>query len=90
VEGKVKFFHSKDGTGFIVASDGRDYFFNRASIKTVDGYKSEPYSGDSVEFTLMEGGLVGTWVVKPGTLIIIQKSSLNLTVLQNREEIRNA
>lgn len=90
MKGKVKFFHSKDGTGFVTASDGKDYFFNRSALKKVDGPKTEPYSGDSVEFSLIEGGLVGTWVIKPGTLKITERNPLRLTVLKNREGLRNA
>jgi len=51
-QGKVKWFNSKKGYGFIAAEDGRDVFVHYASI-TSEGYKSlvpdQPVSFDVVE-----------------------------------------
>ena len=47
LRGKVKFFNSKKGFGFI-ADDGRDYFLH---VTSIDG-DYEPLEGDLVEFSI--------------------------------------
>ncbi len=48
--GKVKFFNSTKGFGFITQDNGNDIFFH---ISEVQGM--EPKDGDSVEFEVGEG-----------------------------------
>ena len=48
--GKVKFYNSAKGFGFITQEDGNDIFFH---ISEVQG--NEPKDGDSVEFEVGEG-----------------------------------
>lgn len=38
--GKVKWFDSKKGYGFITSEDGQDYFFHFTAIISEDGYKT--------------------------------------------------
>ena len=52
--GKVKWFNSKKGYGFITLNEnGSDVFVHYTSIKG-DGFKSL-LEGDNVQFELMEG-----------------------------------
>ena len=52
--GKVKWFNSKKGYGFIKADDGeKDIFVHYTSIKG-DGFKALT-EGEEVQFELMEG-----------------------------------
>jgi CspA family cold shock protein len=52
--GKVKWFNSKKGYGFIKANDGdKDIFVHYTSIKG-DGFKALA-EGEEVQFELMEG-----------------------------------
>lgn len=54
VQGKVKWFNSAKGFGFINESeDDRDIFVHYSSID-MDGYKALK-EGDEVEFELVEG-----------------------------------
>ena len=48
--GKVKFFNTSKGFGFITKDDGKDIFFH---ISEVQGL--EPKDGDNVEFEVGEG-----------------------------------
>ena len=48
--GKIKFFNSSKGYGFITKSDGKDIFFH---VSEVQG--QEPQEGDNVEFEVGEG-----------------------------------
>jgi cold shock protein len=52
-DGKVKWFNSKKGYGFIATSDGRDIFVHYSSISS-NGYKTLA-EGDSVTFDVVEG-----------------------------------
>ncbi len=52
-DGKVKWFNSRKGYGFILTEDGRDVFVHYASIST-EGYKTL-VEGDSVSFDVVEG-----------------------------------
>jgi CspA family cold shock protein len=52
-EGKVKWFNSRKGYGFIAGEDGRDIFVHYASIAG-EGYKTL-VEGDSVSFDVVEG-----------------------------------
>ena len=52
-DGKVKWFNSRKGYGFIATDDGRDIFVHYASIAG-DGYKTL-VEGDPVSFDVVEG-----------------------------------
>ena len=52
-EGKVKWFNSKKGYGFIATSDGRDIFVHFSNISS-DGFKILK-EGDLVSFDIAEG-----------------------------------
>ena len=52
--GKVKWFNSTKGWGFITASDGTDVFVHYSDIEG-GGFKSLE-EGDPVEFEIIEGG----------------------------------
>ena len=47
MRGKVKWFSTEKGYGFIVGADGGEYFFSVSDIKGAD----LPNNGDNVEFT---------------------------------------
>lgn len=49
--GKVKFFNSEKGFGFITCDDGKDLFFHFSEIQG----GGEPKDGDAVEFEVGEG-----------------------------------
>lgn len=51
--GKVKWFNSSKGFGFIEQTEGKDVFVHYSSIDG-EGFKNLE-EGDSVEFTLTEG-----------------------------------
>jgi cold shock protein len=53
MEGKVKWFNSEKGFGFIEREDGDDVFVHFSAIQG-DGYKSLD-EGQSVEFEIVEG-----------------------------------
>ena len=55
-EGKVKWFNSKKGYGFIATSDGRDIFVHFSNISS-DGFKILK-EGDLVSFDIVEGDKV--------------------------------
>lgn len=52
-EGKVKWFNTRKGYGFIATDDGRDIFVHYASIAG-NGYKNLA-EGDTVTFDVVEG-----------------------------------
>lgn len=52
-DGKVKWFNSRKGYGFIATEDGRDIFVHYSSVAG-DGYKTLA-EGDSVTFDIVEG-----------------------------------
>lgn len=51
MEGKVKFFNTMKGFGFIIADDGKEYFVHYSSL--VDGVNIK--ENDSVVFDIEEG-----------------------------------
>ena len=51
--GKVKWFNSTKGYGFIEGSDGSDVFVHHTDIQT-DGFRTLD-EGDAVEFEITEG-----------------------------------
>ncbi|MGH9403137.1 MAG: cold-shock protein [Terriglobia bacterium] len=53
VQGKVKWFNSTKGYGFIGQDSGPDVFVHYSAIQ-MDGYKSLQ-EGDSVEFEVVQG-----------------------------------
>ena len=53
LEGKVKWFNSRKGYGFIATPDGRDVFVHYSSI-TAEGFKTLG-EGDVVAFDVVEG-----------------------------------
>lgn len=52
-EGKVKWFNTRKGYGFISADDGTDIFVHYSNI-AADGYKTLA-EGDAVTFDIVEG-----------------------------------
>ena len=52
-EGKVKWFNSKKGFGFIEQQEGKDVFVHYSSI-SMDGYKTLS-EGEYVIFDIIEG-----------------------------------
>ncbi len=53
IQGKVKWFNSKKGFGFITKDDGTDVFVHHTGING-EGFKNLE-EGESVEFELMDG-----------------------------------
>jgi cold shock protein len=49
LSGKVKFFNSTKGFGFLTTSEGEDVFFHKSNVKNT-GFRDELKQGDSVEF----------------------------------------
>lgn len=64
MKGKVKWFNSDKGFGFIVSEEGKDVFVHFSQIKA-DGYKSLA-EGEAVTFDVEQGdrGLLAKNVVK--------------------------
>ncbi len=52
-QGKVKWFDSKKGYGFIVTSDGKEAFVHFADVISDDSYKTLS-EGAEVEFELLD------------------------------------
>jgi CspA family cold shock protein len=52
-EGKVKWFNTRKGYGFIATDDGKDIFVHYSNIAE-DGYKTLA-EGDSVTFDIVDG-----------------------------------
>lgn len=65
-EGKVKWFNTRKGYGFIATDDGKDIFVHYSNIAE-DGYKTLA-EGDSVTFDIVDGekGLRAENVVSKG------------------------
>lgn len=53
MKGKVKWFNSTKGFGFITTEEGKDVFVHFSAIK-MDGYKSLE-ENEEVEFDVVEG-----------------------------------
>jgi CspA family cold shock protein len=53
VKGKVKWFNSTKGYGFITTEEGKDVFVHFSAIK-MDGYKSLE-ENEEVEFDVVDG-----------------------------------
>lgn len=53
LKGKVKWFNSTKGFGFITTEEGKDVFVHFSAIK-MDGYKSLE-ENEEVEFDVVEG-----------------------------------
>lgn len=53
MQGKVKWFNSEKGFGFIESEDGTDVFVHFSAI-SMDGYKTLE-EGSKVEFEVVEG-----------------------------------
>lgn len=53
MQGKVKWFNSEKGFGFIESEDGKDVFVHFSAI-SMDGYKTLE-EGSEVEFEVVEG-----------------------------------
>jgi len=53
LKGKVKWFNSTKGFGFITTEEGKDVFVHFSAIK-MDGYKSLD-ENDEVEFDVVDG-----------------------------------
>ena len=51
MKGKIKWYNSKKGYGFITNEDGNDTFLHRSSIPEDIGYLNE---GDKVEYDVEE------------------------------------
>jgi CspA family cold shock protein len=64
MRGKVKWFNSEKGYGFIESEEGGDVFVHFSAIQ-MDGYKSLE-EGDQVEFDVVQGdrGLQAANVVR--------------------------
>ncbi len=77
MKGTVKWFDTKNHTGYVNASDGNEYYFDRAYIKGSLDF----YHGDLVEFHLEPGGLVGTKVIKK--IWLVEKSDYHNKVKEN-------
>lgn len=52
MQGKVKFFDSKKGFGFITGMDGKDIFFHHTKID--NDYKDYIQSNDNVSFEVFQ------------------------------------
>ena len=65
MKGKVKWFNSTKGFGFITTEEGKDVFVHFSAIK-MDGYKSLD-ENDEVEFDVVDGekGPQAANVVRP-------------------------
>ena len=53
MKGKVKWFNSTKGSGFITTEEGKDVFVHFSAIK-MDGYKSLE-ENEEVEFDVVDG-----------------------------------
>ena len=55
MQGTVKFFNGKRGFGFVTLDDGKEVYFNRASLRRDREY--DPVEGDSVSFEVRDARL---------------------------------
>ncbi len=50
-QGKVKFFNSSKGFGFIISDSGEEVFFHKSNVKDT-GFRDVLFQGDKVQFEL--------------------------------------
>jgi CspA family cold shock protein len=50
-QGKVKFFNSSKGFGFIISDSGEEVFFHKSNVKDT-GFRDILFQGDKVQFEL--------------------------------------
>lgn len=55
MQGTVKFFNGKRGFGFVTLDDGKEVYFNRASLRRDREY--DPVEGDTVVFEVRDARL---------------------------------
>jgi CspA family cold shock protein len=53
VTGRVKFFNSIKGFGFITTEHGEEIFFHKSNVKST-GFRDRLLEGDNVEFEVKE------------------------------------
>ncbi|PSQ88714.1 MAG: cold-shock protein [Bacteroidetes bacterium QS_8_64_10] len=70
--GKVKWYDSEKGYGFIEQEEGEDDVFVHYSAVDALGYKEELKEGEEVEFTIEEGpkGLKAVDVERAGSSLV--------------------
>ena len=55
MQGTVKFFNGKRGFGFVTLDDGKEVYFNKASLPRARAY--DPVEGDVVTFEVRDARL---------------------------------
>jgi cold shock protein len=88
-EGKVKWFNTRKGYGFISASDGPDIFVHYSNISG-DGYRTLA-EGDTVNFDIAEGekGLRAENVIPLQTAETKPAQKTGRASSQKKEEVEN-